>query len=125
MLWRPNSSSSFEPPYDVIELAEKIIILIEVAGVDPNDFRIDLINKRLIVTGVRHRPALDSQAHHRVEIGYGEFRVVVQLQWSVQQNNVSAIYRDGFLQIDLPRQAERRIQIVNVDKKQGKEADDE
>lgn len=124
MFWRPNSRK-FTPPYDVIELADKIIILVEVAGMNSNDLKINLAHKRLVITGVRHRPNLDSQAHHRVEIGFGDFRLDVPLSWSVEQEMVSASYRDGFLQIDLPRRAEKQVRIMNVDKQQDEAANDE
>ena len=125
MFWRPNSSK-FTPPYDVIELAGKIIVMVEVAGMSASDLKISLSRDRLVVTGIRHRPNLDSQAaHHRVEIGFGEFRLEVPLSWSVEQGLVSASYRDGFLQIELPRHTEKRIRINNLEKQQDETADDE
>lgn len=125
MFWRP-SSSNFTPPYDVIELSDKIIVMVEVAGMNADDFKISLVRDRLVVTGVRHRPNLHTQAaHHRVEIGFGEFRLEVPLSWSVEQALVSASYRDGFLQIELPRRAQKQISIRNLDNQQDKIADDE
>jgi HSP20 family protein len=104
----------FVPPFDVTELADRIVILIEVAGMNAEDFNITLTNDRLTVSGVRHRPNQDSGAYHRVEIGFGEFRVNVPLLWSVQTHSVSATYREGFLRVDLPRTQNKRIPVVTA-----------
>lgn len=76
------------------------------------DFNIKLLNDSLVISGMRRRPALEASAYHRVEIGFGEFRLEVALPWSVEQDAVSANYDNGFLQITLPRQPQRRISIV-------------
>lgn len=122
MLWRSNNR--FTPPVDVIELSDQIIILVEVAGMKPDDFKISLVNRRLLISGVRHRPDFEITAHHRVEIGYGEFRIDIPLPWSVQNDTVSAAYQEGFLKIALPRRAERQIRIVNIENTQDEESDD-
>jgi HSP20 family molecular chaperone IbpA len=46
-----------------------------------------------------------------VEIGYGEFRVEVMLIWSVERDAVTATYRDGLLEIELPRQPESHVTV--------------
>ena len=105
----------FSPPVDVVELPDQIIILVEIAGMQAQDFNISLVNQTLVISGVRHRPPFENQgAYHRVEIGFGEFRLDLPLPWSVQKDVVSATYRDGFLKIDLPRQAEKQIQIAET-----------
>jgi len=54
---------------------------------------------------------LQNAAYHQVEIGYGEFRVEVAIYWSLQRDSVTASYRDGLLQIELPRQGESQITV--------------
>jgi HSP20 family molecular chaperone IbpA len=46
----------------------------------------------------------DVQVFHRLEIPYGEFRVVVKLPYRVVAEKARARYKDGFLDIELPRQ---------------------
>ena len=112
MLW--NARKNFSPPVDVVETDEHIVILIEIAGMNSEDFNIRLANNYLVVHGMRHRPQIEGKAYHRVEIGFGEFRLDIPLIWSVQQEIVSAVYQDGFLRIDLPRLPEKHIRIVNL-----------
>lgn len=112
VVWRTNPQ--FVPPTDVIELPDKILVVIEIAGMRPNDFNISLRNRHLVVKGTRERPARSSAAYYQVEIGYGEFRVEVQLPDSVVRDEISAVYRDGFLHVELPRRPEGQQFIINV-----------
>lgn len=113
MIFRPNGH--FTPPTDVIELDDKLIVRMEVAGMRSTDFTIALHNNHLIITGTRERPSLQGAAYHRVEIGYGDFRVEISLPWTVEQDEVSASYREGFLQVELPRRPEQHVRIIDVD----------
>ena len=79
------------------------------------EFSVSLTSNQLIVSGTRERPSFQGAAYHQVEIGYGDFRVEVSLPWPVEQDDVTASYREGFLQIELPRRAEREIRIIDVD----------
>ena len=112
VVWRSNRH--FVPPTDMIELEDKILVNVEIAGMRPNDFSISLLNRQLVISGTRERPALPNVAYHQVEIGYGEFRVEVQLPHMVELENVNATYRDGFLQVELPRRSEGQQVTINV-----------
>jgi len=108
------ASRRFTPPTDVIEFPDRLVVLIEIAGMQTEDFQITLLNRNLIVSGFRNRPPFDNPAYHQVEIGFGEFRVEIGLPWPVQQDEVGATYGEGFLQIDLPRLATEQIQITTA-----------
>lgn len=108
-IWR--SRRQFIPPTDVIELPDKILVLIEIAALRPGDLNITLLKDQLVITGVRERPPLENAAYHQVEIGYGDFRIAIDLQWSVQRDAVSASYRDGLLHVELPRQPHSDIPV--------------
>jgi HSP20 family molecular chaperone IbpA len=112
VVWR--GRHRFSPPTDVVELVDRLMIQVEIAGMRAGDFNVVLLDQRVIITGKRDQPALPHVAYHQVEIGYGEFRVEIQLPWSVDRDQVGASYRDGFLLIELPRLVETRIHIVDA-----------
>jgi HSP20 family protein len=112
IVWR--GTRRFSPPTDVLELPDKLMIVVEIAGMRAGDVNVVLADGRLIITGTRERPTLQNAAFHQVEIGYGEFRVEVYLPWSVEREQVTASYRDGFLQIDLPRHPDANFRVVDV-----------
>jgi HSP20 family protein len=119
VVWRGNRP--FSPPTDVLEFSDRLRIVVEIAGMRAGDFNVVLLDGRIVITGVREHPAIQGAAYHQVEIGYGEFRVEVHLPWSVERDEVTASYRDGFLQIDLPRRRDTQIKVVeqNIDDTNG------
>lgn len=104
----------FCPPTDVIELADKIVVLVEIAGIRSDDLKITLAQQQLIIAGFRDRPQHTASAFHQVEIFFGEFRVDVHLPWPVDSESVTASYDDGFLKVELPRRAARQIPIADL-----------
>lgn len=108
------SSRKFTPPTDVIEFPDRLVVLAEIAGMRTSDFQIALHNRQLAISGFRDRPPFDNPAYHRVEIGFGEFRIEVDLPWPVLQDQVTASYGDGFLQVDLPRMQPEHMTSVDV-----------
>jgi len=103
----------FKPPTDVIELEDRLVILVEIAGMDAESFNIVTHNRDLVISGTRRRTALENPAFHQAEIGFGAFRLQVQLPWRADPQTISAQYDNGFLRIDLPRQTERQILITD------------
>lgn len=109
-----HSNRTFSPPTDVIELADKILVIVEIAGMRAADLNITLLEHLLVISGQRERPQHPSPAYHQVEIGYGEFRIEVALPWHVNREAVTASYEAGFLQVELPRTSPRQIRVVEV-----------
>jgi HSP20 family protein len=112
MVWRPNTH--FNPPTDVIELNDRLVVRVEVAGMRPDSFTVALMNHHLVISGTRERPLIEGAAYHQVEIGYGDFRVQVLLPWLVEADQVNATYRDGFLEVELPRRLDTLVRVVDV-----------
>ncbi len=112
MLRRMNRQ--FTPPVDIMELEQKVVVLVEIAGMRNADFDISLHNRTLTIVGVRERILLDNPAYHQVEINFGEFRIDVELPRAVQREGISAIYQHGFLHIELPRQTAEQVPIIDL-----------
>lgn len=108
----------FNPPYDVVEQQYQVVILVEVAGMQAEDFNITFTRDLLIISGKRQRPDFGPCAFHRVEVGFGEFRIEIPIPWTVRANEVSAKYHEGFLQIALPRTEKRQIEVVDTSQMQ-------
>jgi HSP20 family protein len=108
------SNRPFNPPVDVIELSDRLLVIVEVAGMTASDFNIALNNRRLTVAGLRERPPLPHTAYHQVEIGYGEFHIELTLPWPADRSTVSAVYKHGFLQIELYRRPVDQVRVVDL-----------
>ena len=108
------STRPFTPPTDVIELSDKILVLVEIAGMQTDHLNITLNNRRLSISGTREKPQHPNPAYHQVEIGFGDFRVELDLPWTVERDAVSATYEAGFLEVELPRKAALTIQVTDL-----------
>lgn len=113
MMMRP--ARKFTPPVDVVELEDRLIVQVEIAGMRHSDFHIELMNHSLVISGTRQQPARSPIAYHQVEIGYGRFRLEVTLPWEVESDKVSATYEGGFLEVDLPRKVAKDIPITDIE----------
>ncbi len=93
---------AWQPPTDVYEDDDGIVVRIEVAGMRDEDFSISIVGPKLIVAGTRVDPA-PKRMYHQMEIRFGEFRVEIDLLRQVAVENVEARYDEGFLSVYLPR----------------------
>lgn len=93
---------TWRPATDVYETDAAVVVKAEIAGMCEQDFSISLSNRNLIITGVRHDP--DSKlAYQQLEISYGHFRTQVFLPYAVDQDKITAAYKNGFLTVVLPK----------------------
>lgn len=106
----------WQPPTDVYELDERLIVMVEIAGMRDSDFNVMLQSQLLTISGTRQRQSHPNCAYHQLEIRFGEFRTEVSLPWPVRRDEVSATYRDGFLRVELPRMeaSPRPVKVVNL-----------
>lgn len=102
-------SHVWSPPTDVVEHADCITVLVEVAGMRQDDFQVAVKDCHLIITGTRPSPHVPQSAYYQLEVQYGGFRTDVILPWAVDEANIEVTYQDGFLKIQLPRAQPHRV----------------
>jgi HSP20 family protein len=76
------------------------------------DFTVALEDRTLSIRGVRSDTS-ERRAFHQMEIPFGEFSTEMELPAPIVPEGVEAIYRDGFLQITLPKARPQQIQVGN------------
>ncbi len=101
----------WRPPTDVMEGEDWLLIVVEIAGMQQNDFHVAVGNRHVTISGTRAGTRRTGAAYHQLEIRYGEFRTDVALPWPVDEENITARYEDGFLYVELPRARTRKIQV--------------
>ena len=95
-------SYEWSPPTDVYETDASFVVRLEVAGMRESDFTIKFEDNFLIIGGVRNENP-ERRAYHQMEIRFGEFSTAVELPLDVDVNKAEAEYRDGFLNVILPK----------------------
>ncbi len=108
--WEMAHETIWRPPTDVYETDSSVVVVIEIAGLGPNDYEILLRGRTLIVAGER-RDAAEKLAYQQMEIRHGKFRTQVHLPWALENSGQDASYENGFLKIILPKATVRRVPV--------------
>jgi len=108
---------AWQPPTDVYENDDGVVVQVEVAGMRGEDFSISLAGRRLVVTGTRVDPA-PKRTYHQMEIRFGGFCVEVHLPWPVEPEGVEASYEEGFLKVHLPRPRGQCVPVVEAEQEE-------
>ncbi|MDJ0830791.1 MAG: Hsp20/alpha crystallin family protein [Desulfobacterales bacterium] len=93
---------AWNPPMDICETPDDIIIRAEIAGVDKEDLGVEINRKAVRIYG--HRRAmtrLENSTYRLAEIQYGQFERVLFLPAPIDTEIVSSAYSNGFLEIRL------------------------
>ncbi len=94
------ATKKWHPLTDVIETESKLVIKLELAGVDKKDISILLREHCLVITGRRREivpPKIKS--YHQMEVNYGEFERTVHLTPGTAKSAIEAKFGNGFLTI--------------------------
>lgn len=106
-----NRPGIWHPPTDVIELEHELLVRVEIAGMEDQDFSVSLDNSSLLIQGVR-RDLQATKVFHQMEVNFGQFVVVVPLPCPIDALTAQAEYTRGFLLIHLPRNTGKHIPIT-------------
>lgn len=107
-------SRTWRPPTDVYETDDCIVVKVEIAGMEKDDFSIVLEPKRLVISGIRHDPAA-KLGYQQMEIFYGQFETSVHVPRPIEEDKIEATYQDGFLLVRLPKAHPHRVPVVSVE----------
>ena len=100
--------AGFRPDVDAYETATTLEVVVDLAGVDEDDFEVQLFADALIVGGHRRLPgATEAAMYHAASIRQGPFRVEIPLPAPVDPERVDARYERGLLRITLAKAAAR------------------
>ncbi|HRV95156.1 MAG TPA: Hsp20/alpha crystallin family protein [Anaerolineae bacterium] len=110
---RSRMAPSF-PAINVWTNEDGAVVTAELPGVNPEDIDISVVGETLKLTGSRRPEELEEGAkYHRRERGFGNFTRTFQLPFTVEADNVEAVFDKGVLHISLPRaEAEKPRKIA-------------
>jgi len=80
----------------------QLVVVVELAGVDPASIEIRVAEQTLTISGQRARPRVDGQVYQQAEIAYGRFERRIPLGHDIAPASASAAYEAGMLRITLP-----------------------
>lgn len=107
------SSYSFVPKVDIIENEKAYELSVAVPGLSKEDFKIDLNDNFLTVSGERKFSKEKNENNlHVVETQYGNFSRSFSLPENVDANKITATYTNGILEITVPKDEKKVLKAT-------------
>jgi HSP20 family protein len=98
------SAYSFVPKVDIIETEKAYELHFAVPGVNKEDFKIDLNDNHLTVSGERKFAKEKKENNlYVVETQYGNFSRTFSLPENVDASKINAVYNNGILEVTVPK----------------------
>jgi HSP20 family protein len=108
-------SGAWTPPVDIYETDEALVIKAELPGFSKDDIGIELKENTLVIRGERkHEDEVKEGNYHRMERAYGAFQRSFLLPTTVDREKVHANYKDGILELRLPKVAAAQPKRIAV-----------
>ena len=104
------------PPVDIFEKGDDLVIRAEVPGVDKNDIDVRVENGVLQIRGERRcETETNDKTAYRLERTFGRFSRSFTLPTTVDSTRISAKYRDGVLELALPKAESAKPKKVPIE----------
>jgi HSP20 family protein len=119
-LGRARSSASsagtvWYPAVDVLESKDSYLLRAELPGMNKEDFNLEVKNGLLTISGERRlQEPLSGVRYRAVERVAGRFSRSFYLPETVQQDGIQATYRDGILEIYVPKLEYAKARQIRV-----------
>ena len=106
---------AWTPAVDLYETDTQLVAVFDLAGIDPQQTAVHAEPHQLTVRGIRHQRARqdaeERRTYHALEVAYGRFERSLRLPPGLDTGAAQASYRDGFLEITLPKRRPRQVPI--------------
>jgi HSP20 family molecular chaperone IbpA len=97
------STPKWRPPADIYETDYFFVVVIDIAGIDPDGFSVTFDGGVLTVSGERQETASGRREYHAMEVKVGPFERRFRFPRRVDPASLRATYEVGFLEIHLAK----------------------
>ena len=112
---RGEGNPSWAPRVDISENDEEIILKADTPGMSKDDIKITLNDNVLSVSGEKKIERDEKKEnYHRIERVFGSFHRSFYIPTNVDSEKISASYKDGVLEVRLPKKEEAKPKEIPV-----------
>jgi HSP20 family protein len=108
------TNGTWAPPVDVAEENDRLLVRVEVPGMDEKDLKIHFEDGLLTVSGERQFERKETRNYHRIERAYGSFTRTFSLPRSIDASRIAANYNHGILEIEIPKLEEAKPKQIQI-----------
>src|SRR5215831_4272512 len=103
------------PAVDFYEEKDDIVVKAELPGIDKNNVEVNLTDHTLTIKGEKKKEEeVKEKNYYRSERSYGSFVRALELPTNVHADKVKATFKDGVLEVRLPKTEEARKKEIKV-----------
>lgn len=107
--------NQFVPPVDMYETKNDLVVETPLAGMNPKDVEVEVDNGVLTIKGESKKEReVEEKNYYRKETRSGSFYRQVPLPMAVKEEEVTAEFADGILQITCPKMGESNAKKISV-----------
>ena len=111
-------AGTWAPAVDIYETPDSIVLQAELPGLSKDDIDIQVRDNVLTLKGERRSEKEVKEGNYlRVERAYGGFQRAFTLPAAVQADKVRAVFRDGVLDVSIPKAEEAKSKQIKIDVK--------
>lgn len=109
------SAYEWAPDIDVFEKDGKIVVRADLPGIKREDIDVSVQDDTLVVRGHREEEKeIRDETYYGSERATGKFYRAVGLPTGVDPDEIEASYKDGVLQVSVPKDSEQESQKVQI-----------
>jgi HSP20 family protein len=109
------SLCAWRPPVDIYETEDGIVLAAELPGVGKKNISVEVKDNILTLKGERKaNQNIMEKNFYRQERCYGTFQRSFTLQHNIQPNLIKATFKDGVLEIEIPKPEEEQPKQISV-----------
>jgi HSP20 family protein len=106
----------YAPAVDIEETSEEFVIKADLPGISQKDVKVSLEGDTLTIRGERKQEnETRKNGMHRSERIHGAFQRTFRLGTPVRNDKVKAQYKDGVLEVHIPKAEEAKLREVEVE----------
>ncbi len=122
----PLTTASFVPAVDIYEDPKKVVLKLEVPGIEEKDLDVRVENNTLTVKGERKFEKEEKEENfHRIERRYGTFYRSFTLPQTVDSEHIHASYTNGVLKLELSKKPEAQPKQIKVNVSGGQKKEEQ
>lgn len=104
------------PRVDVVDRDREVLIRAELPGIEKDNIEISMTDNSITIKGnTRHEEKEEKGDYFRSEITRGSFARTVSLPSAVNSDKAKAHYKDGILEITVPKEGKARRRPIKID----------
>lgn len=110
------AEAGWSPLVDIYETKDNLVVKAELPGVKPEEVEVNIVGDTLTLKGERKQEKeVSEEGYYHRELAYGAFQRSLALPQMVDPGKVKATFKNGVLEIILPKKEEAKPKAIKVE----------